>query len=96
MDTKHTPGPWPFEIDTVFIPRKNGDVRVQPLTHHGDYQGMMDAKLIAAAPDLLAALKAVVMSAGYESGEALAQLRELNVSRSVLDNARAAIAKASQ
>lgn len=53
---KHTPGPWGLNIDTVCI--RDG-VSVQPVTHHMDSQGMADARLIAAAPELLEALKAM-------------------------------------
>ena len=47
----------------------------------------------AAAPELLEALRGVVRSAGYESGEAEPSLCELNVSISSLDQARTAIEK---
>lgn len=49
---KHTPGPWTLEIDTVFIGDK---IRVQPVRYHMDAEGIANARLIAAAPDLLAA-----------------------------------------
>ncbi len=39
-------------------------------------------------------LREILMSAGYTSGEAPASLRELNVSRKVLDKARAVVAQA--
>ena len=51
---QHTPGPWIQEIDTVFI----GDNRkCQPVAYHMDAEGIANARLIAAAPDLLAALQ---------------------------------------
>lgn len=53
----HTPGPWSWDGKfTVGIPHKDGDTffRTNP----------EDAALIAAAPELLAALKALV---GYDS-----------------------------
>lgn len=51
-------------------------------------------RLKAVNAELLAALRMIVVNAGYESGEALPQLRELKVNRSCLDAARAALAKA--
>lgn len=59
MANKHTPGPWILEIDTVFI----GDKRkVQPVAYHMDSEGISNARLIAAAPDLLAALEVLITS----------------------------------
>ena len=46
--------------------------------------------------ELLEALRGVVRSAGYESGEAEPSLCELNVSISSLDQARTAIEKAAK
>ena len=54
----HTPGPWTLEqIEDVFFVRgANGDL-VETI-----YTGEANAKLIAAAPDLFAALKAVSLA----------------------------------
>lgn len=65
MNTTHTPGPWYLNIDTVHI-RKG--VSIQPVTRHMDAQGMADARLIAAAPDLLAALAELVAEADAPHG----------------------------
>lgn len=81
--SKHTPGPWHHEIDTVFI--RDG-VSVQPVTHHMDSQGMADARLIAAAPDLLEALEAMLL--GWETG------RGYSDAENQIGKARAAIIKA--
>lgn len=54
MKTQHTPGPWNLNVDSVHI--RDG-VIVQPVTHHIDSQGIADARLISAAPDLLEALE---------------------------------------
>lgn len=53
-----------------------------------------NARLIAAAPDLLNALDSILANAGYTSGHAEPTLRELNVNIEYLDRARSAIAKA--
>ena len=54
----HTPGPW-FNIDDSFIrarfPHQNGE-HVATVWSHGAAQTAANARLIAAAPDLLAAL----------------------------------------
>lgn len=81
---KHTPGPWKLNIDTVCI--RNG-VQVQPVTHHMDSQGMADARLIASAPELLEALKAV--RCFYENAKHLSGDED-----AILEEVRAAIAKA--
>ena len=52
--SNHTPGPWHLNHDAVHI--RNG-VTIQPVTHHMDAQGIDDARLISAAPDLLEALE---------------------------------------
>jgi len=54
------------------------------------------ARLRTVNADLLAACRAIVRSAGYESGEAEPALLELSVGRRCLDAARAAIAKATE
>ena len=54
MNTKHTPGPWQFGIGTDFSSVVCGDVVI------GHTFASEDARLIAAAPDLLAALAELV------------------------------------
>lgn len=90
MQTKHTPGPWNFaksDIDGRYSIYGNG-----PLAYCGDTgavngDGEANARLIAAAPDLLVALKALV-------GEADLGEVDLDDDRAKLEQARAAIAKA--
>lgn len=84
MNTTHTPGPWYLNIDTVHI-RKG--VNIQPVTHHMDAQGMADARLIAAAPNLLEALQTLTNMA-----ESFAE--ELHAGHPDVVTAREAIAKA--
>ena len=80
----HTPAPWILEQDTVFI----GETRkVQPVLYHGDSEGMANARLISAAPDLLSTLKE--MMSVFQDHE---QYDE--ESAEVVSIARAAIAKA--
>ncbi len=72
--SKHTPGPWKREIRSVLIP-------IAPYEWAEAYGGSIaNARLIAAAPDLLEALKGVLRVADRKTDE--------------FDAARAAIAKA--
>ena len=85
---KHTPGPWAIEVDktgevTVYeaVTLQNVDIcKLGGNTNDGS-----NARLIAAAPNLLAAAQAMVavFAVGFESGASPA-----------VDYARAAIAKA--
>jgi hypothetical protein len=86
MSTKHTPGPWTIHTDGLgitFIAAPEGSVAEL----HGAPEKVANARLIAAAPELLSAL-----------GNALAVLSSLdglNIGAiGVLEDARAAIAKA--
>ena len=78
--SKHTPGPWTFVheggIDGGYFIDAKEDVVVLPRGRLNE----ADARLIAAAPDLLAALKAVMEAAEKWSP--------------AIDQGRAAIAKA--
>jgi len=84
MDTQHTLGPWnispPCELSPRYSVYHNG-----PLVYVDRAE---DARLIAAAPALLVALQALV-------GEAdLGEIDHDDETRELLNNARAAIAKA--
>lgn len=65
MSTKHTPGPWKVE------PR--GNLKARQFVEAGEFRIVecltrdqeANAHLIAAAPELLAALKDLLASAGY-------------------------------
>lgn len=102
MNATHTPGPWtierPYAEPGLFVsaadPRRTNPLICRVIT---DLDA--DARLIAAAPLLLEALTRVVAGAGYTSGYAdTGTLRKngmgLNVPILFLDEARAAIAKA--
>ena len=90
--SKHTPGPWTANKPT----RDNGRAEIHAgcmlvaqafnwmLDAEGDEQCWADARLIAAAPDLLAALKELMVAADRVSAEPVTWLGK----------ARAAIAKA--
>jgi hypothetical protein len=101
MNEKHTPGPWrihviehlgakPIEIATSG-PTYRGDVAY--LQHSENIEGitsaenMANAHLIAAAPDLLAALEELdgVLRSGFSTDEAI---------RSALDKSERALARA--
>lgn len=88
---KHTPGPWRFwtcRIDSstgmenyAQFANLNGHVFRAPL----QYLSEADARLIAAAPDLLEALNAMLTHMGMDEDE---------WNKVTFDQARAAIAKA--
>lgn len=82
MNTEHTPGPWGIEISTsssvIFICTDEREIAV--ISEVGSDEDETNARLIAAAPDLLEALIAVVAVADRRTVE--------------FDKARAAIARA--
>lgn len=91
MKTTHTPGPWKAEgWESVVVNDANGNTLVlMPGASYGLAAVKANAALIAAAPDLLAACKAVEDAwTGGESGDWRGAL-DL-----ALGMARAAIAKA--
>lgn len=109
--SKHTPGPWKYEPDAGGIFYDDGDlmpvIASTNLENVNVEQGDADGKLIAASPDLLAALEAIVSTHYDEFGTI--DLRSANtiVGRdrhdqlqlkgsfiAALERARAAIAKA--
>ena len=93
METKHTPGPWAYHnTPTPFIHVAAGGLpicQIYTSTAHGQSMGeqFANARLIAAAPELLEALKAC---AAVCAGETMNKRGLI----SALEQARAAIAKA--
>ena len=88
MDAKHTPGPWEaVDSMTVRTPLSAGGFMVADLPCHTPHEERIaNAKLIAAAPELLVALEAIVNA--WEEGRAFSdKMNEIG-------KARAAIAKA--
>ena len=94
-NTKHTPGPWNvtdviegnvYPMSTMRSLNVNGMVLAHINAH---YDGEANARLIAAAPELLAALRLCVLK--------FSQLQDTEMTLGMaraLDEARAAIAKA--
>lgn len=94
MNAKHTPGPWEVAGRDVFaVFNKDGRrqyVDIADCIPVG--AGIDNARLIAAAPELLAALQAIAQSAATIA--ALDSCREVEVLRGIAGVCRAAIAKA--
>ncbi len=96
-ETKHTPGPWHVQIG----PRKNSipHIRSENMDYvmdspsrgsmgHGSVRQMADAHLIAAAPELLAALELIVSDDKF-TGDNYGERRD-----AWIETARAIIARA--
>ena len=91
MEAKHTPGPWNIVESNKIDEEAHIQTDLKSICRmwiQMDSQDMANARLIAAAPELLEALTAMV--AIWEGPRELAALR---FAKSVID-ARAAIAKA--
>lgn len=101
--SKHTPGPWfvfgnghcvggPFEPGEGDDPDQTtaGVAMCRMRLRHND-EAAANARLIAAAPDLLAALSAVIGAWLYESSQGDGILEEHSM---IINDARAVIAKA--
>ena len=85
MSAKHTPGPWHTAGDQGVQIRSQRDQIAKVWTMRGN-EWKANARLIAAAPELLEALRAVDVLFGHLAID--------STQRIWLDNARAAIAKA--
>ena len=68
METKHTPGPWSVEKDGLYLIGASGagNVAYVGTPFVGDAEA--NARLIAAAPAMLAALQQIVADYDYEKG----------------------------
>ena len=102
MSQQHTPGPWSASSDDklnperaygITVPWNDGDERgtvvIAEITHADSAErAKADARLIAAAPDLLAACRAALACPEMNWQEMD------DVSRAAVNAARAAIAKA--
>lgn len=85
MSAQHTPGPWLHQPDQEKIVSSSGQTIVYELNSSEE-----DARLIAAAPDLLAALEQIERL-GREADGSMVDVRAM-----LGDIARAAIAKATK
>ena len=96
--SKHTPGPW-INVKTVVLAKPKSDKHSgtkvaeamfsdEPSEHYVDdkEEAEANARLISAAPELLAVLKELEESTGYWS--------EYDVPLGIVDRIRAALAKA--
>lgn len=91
MSAKHTPGPWEVrERDGVLSIHAPGNTCPAQINGDPSYlpEIRLNARLIAAAPDLLEALQAVMASCGAEGRYSALELHD------AANRARAAIAKA--
>lgn len=94
--SKHTPGPWVAKYREVFAAETG--LQIKDAVKYSEYrlgkfaykealeQEIANARLIAAAPDILAALEQIVRAVDRMPGN--------NPLEGLADNARAAIAKA--
>ena len=92
-ETKHTPGPWVVKsARSGFYVESQFDVIVESLDEYGRYGAIDDeanARLIAAAPELLEALSCLTAVVGLTPIKG-----NLDALQEAYDMARAAIAKA--
>jgi hypothetical protein len=86
----HTPGPWRLtdERGSRWVQSEIEDVVCRVFSSGGKARYEADSRLIAAAPDLLAALRAIVQSLADQDDEGLIEHAEPMIA------ARAAIARA--
>lgn len=96
-ETKHTPGPWLAEVSAAkvaWIQGSNGEWAALACGET-DASAAANARLIAAAPDMLEALTALVeRDARVDGGTLLLPIGNHGTAVAVLNRARAAIAKA--
>ena len=99
-ETKHTPGPWRYNIETGYrkidvVTAENANL-IAELPFSGSMAPEANARLIAAAPDMLEALEAVIGSheALVIKDKPLPDARFETVSTEAIAAARAALAKA--
>jgi hypothetical protein len=70
--SKHTPGPWHVDAGDykyhIYYSREQSDHYFVEVDGDDDDEAKANARLIAAAPDLLAALKALLFNAQHGNG----------------------------
>lgn len=94
MNSKHTPGPWKYDFQSVdrewaIVTNPYGLIVANV---NADSRQTANARLIAAAPDLLEALEQIMPSIEDNDSITASQIR--HVYADALNAARAAIAKA--
>jgi hypothetical protein len=89
MSTQHTPGPWASNsADSFELGVYGNGYRIAKMTGGEINRDIANARLIAAAPELLDALQAIVKSLADQDDEGLIEHAQQMI------DARAAIAKA--
>lgn len=96
-ESKHTPGPWHFDHDwgrlpTIFGSDRKTKIAIVEKTSRNEHtsEQAADASLIAAAPDLLAALKDITRfcdAVRVQVGMGKTQLARLEAARSAIAKA---------
>jgi len=90
MSTQHTPGPWQYAFEggtTAFLVEADGTTvaRLSVTENSSAHSALAaNARLLASAPDLLAALRDIVTASSANCGDSLAN---------AIQTARAAIAR---
>jgi hypothetical protein len=96
MNTKHTPGPWTAEAESelerrTFVCAKDHAIADCMMGYGGEDEA--NARLIAAAPELLDALTAIYNGANPRARYVGRDAKEYVVAKELVDAARAAILK---
>ena len=90
MKTTHTPGPWRYDGNSVFIPVYNngaGCVKINLYLENVIGESQANARLIAAAPDMLSVLiEAVEHTRAYDTNPALVELFKRVISNATTQN----------
>lgn len=90
MKTAHTPGPWHYKLSGNVVDNRGARVATaSEVPGQDEMERLANARLIAAAPELLAALKA-----SLHVLETLAKTHGYDTSIGVVPQARAVVAKA--
>ena len=99
MSNKHTPGPWRKSIPvghgkaSTILDSSREQYRLADVYWTPSGDGEANARLIAAAPELLEALQAIDSKARLRAAQVGGKCVEYIVDREWIDAARAAIAK---
>lgn len=100
--SKHTPGPWIVDVGAhvIFVYTNNGEINPYKIISSiglDQLNCLQDAKLVAAAPDMLEALQAAIKLSDDWFAEQLAAGHDLERTpecQAVYDKVKAAISKA--